>query len=174
MALTVEDGTGVTNADSYVSLSEIRTYATNRNLTLPAGDAEIEALARSAIDYLEGRRLEYKGTKSSSSQSLQWPRTDLDEDGIIVGIEVDGFELGLTAIPKELKLAQCQLCIEINTGDILPTSSSFAVKREKVDAIETEYAVKPGSESFIPEMPKVEALLEPLFKPVPFLSSIRI
>jgi hypothetical protein len=174
MALTIEDGTGVTGADSYVSISDIRTYALNRNLTLPAGDAEIEALARGAVDYLEGRRLEYKGIKSTSTQALQWPRTDLDADGVIVGIEVDGYELGLTAIPKELKLAQCQLCIEINTTDILPTSTTYPVKREKVDAIETEYAVKLGSEPILPEMPKVEGLLAPLLKPVPFLTSVRI
>lgn len=174
MALTVEDGTGVTGADSYVSISEIRTYAVNRNLTLPAGDADIESLARSAVDYLEGRRSDYKGVKATSTQDLQWPRIDVDADGIVVGITVDGYELSPTAIPKELKLAQCQLCVEINSNDILPTSTTFAVKRERVDAIETEYAVKPGSESFIPEMPKVEALLEPLLKPVPFLTSVRI
>lgn len=174
MALTIEDGTGVVGADSYVSISDIRTYAVNRNLTLPAGDADIEALARNAVAYLEGRRLEYKGTKSTAAQDLQWPRTDLDADGNIIGIEVDGFELGLTDIPKELKLAQCQLCVEINTTDILPTSTTYPVKREKVDAIETEYAVKPGSESLLPKMPKVEALLAPLFKPVPFLTSVRI
>lgn len=42
MAIIVEDGTGVTGANSYISLADARTYATNRGFELSADDTIAE------------------------------------------------------------------------------------------------------------------------------------
>jgi hypothetical protein len=154
MTLVIENGTNVANANSYTTLAEIRAYALARGVTLPAVDATLEIAAIKAMDYLESIRAQYQGLKTYSTQALQWPRT---------GVWIDNVEFPSTSIPKLLKDAQCQLCIELNNGiDIMPTSTGYGIKREKVDLIETEYDVNIGTS--ISYMRAVVALLDPLLK----------
>lgn len=170
MALVVEDGSIVANANSYQSLIDIRAYATARGVTLPVDDAEVEAMAFSAMDYLEGQRARYQGVKTDpANQELQWPRT---------GVSIDCYAIDSDVIPKELKNAENQLIIEINANvDILPTTEQGGfVIREKVDVIDTEYSELVGV-GVNPRMTAVDALLEPLFFPCGqkfALTSIRV
>lgn len=154
MALIVEDGSIVANADSYVSLAEIKAYATSHGVTLGA-DTAIEVQAHFAIDYLESKRLLYQGMKVSENQSLQFPR---------YFVKIDGFDISETSIPKCLKNAQCQLVLEQASGvDLLPTQTEPAVKREVIGPISTEYAVSNGAINE-PILLAVDALLQPLYK----------
>ena len=51
MALVIEDGSEVSTANSYVTVAEIRTYATTRGVTtIPAVDAEVEVLAIKSME----------------------------------------------------------------------------------------------------------------------------
>lgn len=153
MTLIVEDGTLVANANSYVDLAAIKSYATKRGVTLPA-DATIEVYSQKAMDYLESKRDRYKGLKITKTQALQWPRYP---------VIIDGFELGSDEIPSEIKSAQCQLILEVNSGvDLQPTMTGSLVKREKIGPIETEFAVS-ESGSLAPDLPKVDSLLSPLY-----------
>jgi hypothetical protein len=156
MALTVEDGTGVAGANSYVSLDEVRAYALDRGATLPqngpspdtSGDVAVTALTIRAVDYLESRR--YKGSKQFVG-NLQWPRID---------VNIDGLDLPVGTIPDNLKKAQCQLVIELLTIDPLKSSTS-QIKYQKLESIEVGFT-KDSS----PTMPKVDALLRPLCLPM--------
>jgi hypothetical protein len=125
MAIIVEDGTGLTNSNSYASEAELLNYATARGIALTATEA---VLLVQAMDYLEGR--DFIGEKFSEAQSLQWPRYNA---------WVDNFLIGSDAIPQLLKDAQCEAAIAVDAGTGPLATIERAVKREKVDVIEVEY-----------------------------------
>jgi hypothetical protein len=78
MSLAVEDGTGLANADSYVSVADCATYATDRALSFPTTDnAACEAALRRATAAIDNRyRLRFTGYRTHRrAQALEWPRT---------------------------------------------------------------------------------------------------
>lgn len=160
MALIVEDGTGLSNSNSYVSEDEAREYAEARGVELPDGDAEVAAMLISAMDYLEAQRSRFQGSKTHPGvQALQWPR---------VGVVLDcSYILPDNIIPSELKQAQMALAMEVNAGrQLLPSSDGRVVKKEKVDVIEREFMTgqdlgRTGLPA--PTFPLVDGLLAPLF-----------
>lgn len=99
MAIIVEDGSIVTDANSYVSEAELTAYATARGITI-TGDTEV--LLIKAMDYIESQ--DFKGVKSTRDQPLQWPRVD---------VWVDGYMVDYDSIPQLLKNAQMQTGISI-------------------------------------------------------------
>lgn len=165
MTLVIENGTNVTNANSYVSLTDARNYASARGVTLSVIDATLEILAIKAMDYIEAKRDMFKGYKSYTTQNLQWPRTNVYIDGILNEYN---------HIPKELISAQCQLIIELNNGvDINPNELDYFIKKEKIDVIETEYSEKLNT-SNLPTLRNVNNLLSVLFKNNSSLNITRI
>ena len=175
MALVIEDGTGKTDANSYVTVEEARSYASARGTELPDDDAQVESLLVRAMDYLEAQRGKYQGTKTYPGlQALQWPRS-----GVVIDCD---YNLPDNIIPTELKNAQKQLALEVFSGLVLlPSSDGRVVKREKVDVIETEYMTGQdlGSGATMgPSFPAVDALLEPLFNACGgggfFLKTVRV
>lgn len=154
MALIIEDGSQVANANSYSTLAELRAFALARGVTLSAVDATLEASCLVAMDYLESFSNKFKGSKVSGTQSLQFPRLDLT---------VDGFSILSTVIHPALKKALGQLVVEIHNGiDLTPTGDGKILVREKVDVIENEW--KPGNSSPTPALVKFDMLLAPLLK----------
>jgi hypothetical protein len=118
MTLIVENGSIVDNANSYVDLSFFNSYLTTVGISLTLTDSEKEVLLNKAMQYLESFRNSFVGSKVSIDQELQWPRKE---------VVIDGFDFAETSIPKELKLAQCQLAIEQSKGTLLfplPKTSS--------------------------------------------------
>lgn len=152
MTLIVEDGTGVANANTYATRAEVSAFAALRGATLPTSNAAIDQLLVKAADYTEAFRTRYQGTKVSGTQALQFPR---------VGVYVDGFLVGSTTIPDDLKNAQMQAAVEYNTVDLLPNQGKN-IKKKKVDVIETEYQDGDGSIT-APTFPKVDQYLDALF-----------
>jgi len=77
MALTVEDGTGLSSADSYTSLADAESYIENykgvNSAWDAASDSEKEVAARVATAYLDGL-YDWDGSVGSSAQALGWPR----------------------------------------------------------------------------------------------------
>ncbi len=132
MTITVEDGTQVTDANSYVDETDLEAYAAARGITLVT---DSEQLLIIAMDYVES--LVYKGIKVTKTQSLQWPRT---------GVYLDGYAVDNDEIPKELKNGLMECAIAIDQGDDPMQNMPIQTKREKVDVIEIEYA--PGSAPF--------------------------
>lgn len=162
MTLTVEDGSLVSGADSYISLADARSYCANRGIALSDDDSAAEIQLRRAFDYLELKRAYYKGTKVDPAQLTQWPRT---------GVVIEGAEIDTVTIPVELKYAQVQYAVAINSGlDLLPTASGDRfVTREKIGQIETEYSSSLAT-SGIPIVRIADQLLEPLLNTVGMLS----
>lgn len=153
MALIIEDGSLVANANSYATLVEARAYALARGVTLDVDDSVVEVQMIQAMDFIEAQRARFQGEKVSKDQSLQWPRED---------VSVDGFDYEADEIPRTLKDAQCQLAMDVSAGeDLMPNADGREVIREKVDVLETEYTSQGGPVS--PVFRKALSLLEPLF-----------
>src|SRR5687768_8355540 len=100
MALIVETGAGLSNAESVVSVVEIRAFATSRGKTLPAADGDVEVLARRAHDYLLSLEPKFQGYRRLEDQALPFPRQNLVLNGYLLA---DG------SIPTILKNAMCLL-----------------------------------------------------------------
>lgn len=132
MTLVVENGTGLSNANSYASVATANAYATLRGLTDWTGtDAVKEAALIRATDYLEATyRNDWQGSRVSATQALSWPR---------VNVMVDGFVVGDDVVPTAVVNACIELAIRALTENLLDDQTQ-RVKREKVDVIEIEYA----------------------------------
>lgn len=148
MALVVEDGTGVSGADSYADLTAIRAYAAKRGVTLSADDATLEPLAYKAMDYLEGKGL--------GLLSLTFPPT------------TTGYVCGLTVAEALTRLAngQAQLCVEQNAGaDLAPARTDAFITEDTTGPLTTKYSEKLGGGAGVaPSMPAVQGILGPLLR----------
>lgn len=157
MTLIVEDGTGIDNANSYVTLAEARAYALARGVTLSATDSVVEILVIKAMDYLESLDSQFKGVRKTDTQELSWPRDYVYRND--TGSEYP-------AIPKELKNALNQLILDSNTFDINPnrllTDKGQKIKERIEGAIDVEYAEQ--EQLTKPMLRKFDAMIQPLLK----------
>lgn len=157
MGLVIEDGSGVEGANSYATVAQARAYASARGLSFPpdttAGNVAAELLLINAADALEMRAAEFKGTKTSRDQALQFPR---------VGVEAEGYEYDSDEIPPQLIKAQIILAIESQTTPLVVNSTEQRLLSLKVaEAVEMQFADEEADGA--PTFPQVEALLAPLF-----------
>lgn len=132
MALVVEDGTGLSTAESYISVADAETRLGNLGDTTFAAlsTAEKEEALRKATIYMEGAyRLRWKGTRLLRAQALSWPR---------YGAVVDSYDLDSDTVPTEVANACADFALKASTGELLPDQER-AVIREKVGSLETEY-----------------------------------
>ena len=128
ITLTVEDGTKVTGANSYVTLAYARQFAESVGLTLPVADEALKAVLLAAMTYIEGQESRYQGHRSFDDQPLSWPRL------FVTGVAGD-------EIPLKLQNAQVTAAALINSGtDLFPTVEGQFVTKEKVGPIETDYS----------------------------------
>ena len=123
--LIIEDGSIVTNADSYATVTEIRAYAEKRGFDLPASDTTVEQLAILATDYMQS--LNYIGDLVEKTQPLKFPRKNI--------IDVEQNE-----IPSDIKNAQIELAIAASDNDLLTREQSASVIKETIGNIATDYA----------------------------------
>jgi len=137
MAFTVEDGSNVAGANSFASVADADAYFTDRNLDsdwFGLGTSEKESALVRATDYLNTTyRLQWKGDKTSGTQSLTFPRYDI--------IDEDGFCLASSPLPTPLLYATSEMGLALQD----PATDPYAVDRdntpvksqsEKVDVIE--------------------------------------
>lgn len=97
MTLTVEDGTGLAAADSYVTLAAYQAYGAARGWTLGADGAADEVSLRRAFDGIN-RLWSYLGEAETDDQAGAFPRTLW------------------TAVPQRVKDAQCELAYLVQGG----------------------------------------------------------
>lgn len=129
--LTVEDGSGVAGANSYVSVSAADAYHEARGNTgwIGSDDAKEQAILR-AMAALEARR--WRGRRSLRDQALQWPRYGV--------VDRDGYELDSTVVPGGVASALCEMALlELASPGVTSPALDRATKREKVGDLEVEY-----------------------------------
>ena len=147
MALIIENGSIVANANSYVTIDEIKAFV--GSIPLPAStDAEIERAAVSAAHYLDGKyRARWKGARVQPvTQCMEWPRYGIEVGAVapaLGGIYLNGAVFNQfvpsTSIPQRIKSAQIELTLRAVSAP-LSADAIDGKKREKLDTLETEYA----------------------------------
>ena len=126
MTTIVEDGTIVSNANSYISDADFATYASDRGVTVAGVAAQL--LLNAAL-YVE--QLQFIGDKKTKAQSMQWPRNN---------VYIDGFVVDSDEIPVLLKDLQAEVALAIDAGNDPLKTIDRAVKSTKVGPIEKEFA----------------------------------
>lgn len=130
MALIVEDGTGIANANTYVTDAEYVAYAASRGLTIGADETARERELISATDFLEKFRAQYQGVKTVQTNPLQWPRR---------GAAIDCFAIANNVIPEELKRAQMEAGAYSFGAQLTTNTAQQNVQREKLATLEVTY-----------------------------------
>ena len=110
MALTIEDGSGVAGANSYIDVAAARTYAAARGLTLPAADGDVEAL----LGDFQERLVDFRGDRANRMLQKRVRATDgrcapifftecpiSEEVTLFAGLETIGaaLDLGMAEVP---------------------------------------------------------------------------
>lgn len=159
MALIVEDGTGLTDAESYLSVADATTYHTKMGSAAAWAAVGVtsvqEAMLRRATNYLRSRYYAtWAGMPVAPFQRLDWPRWGVPtRDG--------GNSLPSNSVPEDIKAACAELALKAATADLMPDSSQ-TVKREKVGPLEVEYnEYSPSS----PAYTSIDAMLAPFLLP---------
>jgi len=142
MALVVEDGSLVANANSYVSAADFVAWADARGVTYPSYP-EIEQKIMRAMDYIES--LNFVGQKHEETQALQWPR-----DYVLI----DGYSVESDEIPKEVKTALYEaIKLEID-GDSKIAASERETVSESIGDISVTYKANSSMKRGTPAMSK--------------------
>lgn len=163
MALIVEDGSGIADAESYISVSDAVAYAEARGLTFPGTTgpeitAAEQALRRATefIDQRYGSR--FIGQWTTTTQALAWPR---------VYAYYRDEALADDFIPPQVKAATVQAAVRelASPGSLTPDVTTGTIKkRVRVEgAVEVEYAVGAGNAaSQTPIVSIIDQILAPL------------
>lgn len=134
MALVVEDGTGLTTAESFASVADADTRLAALGLSLWADEmntAEKEQALRRATTFMEQSwRSRWQGNRKTLEQALSWPRYE---------VCVDGFPIPGTIVPVDVENACIDLAYKAAFGDLAPDIER-AIIREKVGPLETEWS----------------------------------
>ena len=155
IAIIVETGSIVSDANSFVSLVDFKIHCDNRGRVYSGvyDDEVVKAAMVKMADFLNS--ISWFGFKTSRTNPMSWPRYGNTDQGLgnwwnqlrypltyFVGVlDRDGFWIGLTEVPKEVIDAQCEGAWLILTGKVMEPSLDRGgqVKREKYDVIEFEY-----------------------------------
>jgi hypothetical protein len=139
MSLIVENGTGLANAESYISVADADTYHSNRGNTAWASltTGVKEQSLRKATDYIEQvYRLRFLGYRHTEAQALSFPRDEVQRRDFTYLNQFSFYPNDV--VPTEVANACADLGLRSSTGDLAPDIERIA-KREKVASLEVEY-----------------------------------
>lgn len=156
MALIIEDGSGVANANSYVTTAEWDTWATARGIAHSHSASKIEELILTAMDYIEAQN--FLGRKATDAQSLQWPRTE---------VYIDSYSVNSDEIPKELKNSVYEVTRTVSDGNFALSAKDRQTTQEKIGDITVTYKNNAGMKK---ETPAVRSALRKIIKPLSMVS----
>jgi len=138
MTIIVEDGTGLSTAETYIAVAAADTYHAERgNIAWGALDQldDKEPALRRATDYMrQVYRNRWKGTPVSNTQALDWPRYSVFPDNALL------YSLPSDAVPTEVKNACAELALRATTTELLAdVAPTGAVRSETVGPISVSY-----------------------------------
>jgi len=161
MSFLLEDGTGLSNSNSYGTVAGFRAYHQDRGAagvdeSTPT-DEIVQHLLIKATQYIDRRfGTRMKGLPLTSSQALGFPRQyAYDKLGVM-----------LSSVPTALVNATYEYALRSNADTLWPdpAHSTFGkVIEEIVGPIEVKYSDK--TESKVRDYPEVDNLLEGLLRP---------
>jgi hypothetical protein len=184
MALVVETGVGLSNAESYVAVADFKTYADARGLDYSSAstDALIEQALRRATAYIDTYQARFPGYRTNRRlQALEWPRVgafyNVEDNGrsdaFYFGYRTDdmfmdpGFDMiAANTVPPEIVKATCEAAVrEISTpGYLLPDDSGQGwLKSQSAGGSQQVFFAPPGASG--PKIPAIALALTPLLLP---------
>lgn len=126
--LIIEDGTGVTDANAYISVAELQAYATARNLTISTDNDVLEAsIVVASADFMSVNYI-YAGTALTETQGMQLP-TD------IVGIN------------KDIKKGSCEAALLQLKGKLFVDPSELNING-KLKSVDDKLSVLGSAEEY--------------------------
>lgn len=161
MALIVEDGTGIANAESYVSLEDADVYHSRRGNTAwtTAPESAREAALLQATAYIDAAYT-FAGGARTMTQALRWPRT------------------WFVGLPPNLRVATMELALRALAGPLLPDVSARTTTgqliEQQVGPIREKYAAGSVTTTSGPRYPMIDALLAPLLGGLPGRNAARL
>lgn len=169
MSLIVENGTIISGAESFISVTDADTYFSNRGNATWAGLTTTvkEQLLRKGTDYLgQAYRLRWKGSHVSTEQALDWPRNYVERDDFQPS-QLNGYSVigGIAyypnnIVPEEVKRACAEMALKSNSGELIPDLTQLVTK-EKIDVIEIEYSEYSNQ---LPRYKAIDYLLAPFLQ----------
>ncbi len=131
MLFKVEDGNGSIEANAYVGADFVETYLMGERLTRfeKLSQDEKEAAIITATQLVD-ISYEWKGTRKSIDQGLNWPRN---------GVKQEGFEI--TGIPIPVKKAACEaVWLTLTEENLFSNDNQREVSRERIEgAVDISY-----------------------------------
>lgn len=128
MALIVEDGTGLADADSYISLVDARAYASKYGYVLPIDDDEADVMLRKGTLYVDLYESSFSGSRLNDTQALAWARVN--------AYKCSGYNqipIASDSIPNEIKCAQVIAANAYSANvDVRANNDGKAVASEEV------------------------------------------
>jgi hypothetical protein len=157
MALVVEDGTGLSTADSFISVADADTYFAARN-DPAAWDAASTEAKEAALRYASAwlcTRYEWRGEISVAEQSLAWPRINVED--------LEGRLLAHDELPQRILDATCEAALAHLTEILNAVSDSSGAERKsiKLDVLAVEYVQR--TTSTLRKLPYVNLMLKGLY-----------
>lgn len=159
MPLIVEDGTSLTDADSYLSVADADAYHAahgNPSAWSSASMTAKENALRSATDYLDVRyNGRWDGRKKTQEQSLAWPRCG--------AYDAEDYLVDDNVVPIVVKSATAEAALralsETLMPDIAAPGASVASESVRVGSIQESISYVGGGKSSTNRYPKIDRLL---------------
>lgn len=133
MSLVVEDGSGISNAEAYISVTNATTYHANRGnaawaaLTVPQQEQSL----RMATDYMtQAYRSRWKGWRSNLAQALDWPRKSV----ILTDMAIN-YQIPYYVVPQEVINANAELALRASAGMLAPDLTQGVVSESVAGAV---------------------------------------
>ncbi len=150
--IIVEDGSGVENANSYVSALDVDGYCSNMHYVdwnTPDDSDKVAGSILRAMRYIETNA--FIGTKSQTVNDLEWPRKEAyDRNGILIDDD---------SIPLKIKDAVCEAAYQENVSDwsLQPNISAGNMKKEEYGSVSFEYFESQNTQK--PVFPSITGIL---------------
>ena len=146
--MIVEDGTGLADAVTLVSVENANTYLTARGHTEITGAQLVQAIDALGV-------LQFRGDLLNDTQALPFPRVDLIDDA--------GQPMNAGAALKAAQTAQIWTAHYISQGHDPAAVGERAVKKKKIETLEQEFFGDDDANTkiTITDLPMVAALLNP-------------
>lgn len=126
MAFTLEDGSGVSGSNAYMSVAAVDTHHTDRGNTAwdDFTDSEQQQAIIRASDYIDQRfGIRFVGLRKTKSQGNEWPRLDaFDADGYLLS--------GPDALPRQLLKACAEYALRAALYQTLAPDAPFPVPKQ--------------------------------------------
>lgn len=156
MALIIEDGSVIANANAYVTVAEVRASASLDGSVLPADDAAVEILIIKGMRWFELQEEDMMGSRVSPDQTLAFPRK---------GITLYGFPIADDVIPTLVKNVVIQASITQNAINLLPDyagTSKGELQAQKVGPISRTFFKDTDRLNRYPMLMALSGMIDPL------------